>query len=416
VAVGGLAHEGKAAIRAMRIGARGRFAVAVRAATALALPLALGVGLGHPAEGAVAAFGALAAHPVQQAPYRYRAAATAALGVGLSLAVLAGEFAASPTWLMMIVAGAMAGPASMVSQAAQLPPPRELMLVMAALVATSIPGSAGQAVRHAGLALAGAALASLVTMSPAMLGRLRCPERRAVADALSSIAALLDAVATPHAAEARHAAVNAVRQARSTVGQARLPSGHPLVRMTVAAQNLLVVALHVEVEATGPVEPGWAAIVRALLPAVSGRPATVQLPAAGAMVGAAPLARAIEDAAAAGGRRPSRCGGRGVPVMAGAAAAVARRGQSALARSALRRTHRDRRRGGDRRRPQPRGQQRLLGRADRGGHAARVQPHGRAPFVRGPLAEFRERRPGRRPTHQDPLGGGHWRAPQVPPG
>jgi hypothetical protein len=91
---------------------------------------------------------------------------------------------------MMIVAGAMAGPASMVCQAAQLSPPRELMLVMAALVATSIPGSAGQAVRHAGLALAGAALASLVTMSPAMLGRLRCPERRAVADALSSIAAL----------------------------------------------------------------------------------------------------------------------------------------------------------------------------------------------------------------------------------
>jgi hypothetical protein len=67
VAVSGLAHEWKAAIRAMRIGARGRFAVAVRAATALALPLALGVGLGHPAEGAVAAFGALAAHPVQQA-------------------------------------------------------------------------------------------------------------------------------------------------------------------------------------------------------------------------------------------------------------------------------------------------------------------------------------------------------------
>jgi hypothetical protein len=105
--------------------------------------------------------------------------------------------------------------ASFVCQAAELPPPRELMPVMAVLAATDMPSDPGEAVTRAGLAAGGALVAWLLTMAPALAGGWRVPERAAVASALEAVAGLLDAVTSTQVDAARHAAVTGVRQART---------------------------------------------------------------------------------------------------------------------------------------------------------------------------------------------------------
>ena len=74
----------------------------------------------------------------------------------------------------------------------------------------------------------------------------------------------------------------------------------------VAAETPLEIALHVEVEATGPLDPRWGAAVRALAP---GRPGSgggmPGLPVPDGTVGAGLLARAITDARSGGRLSPS---------------------------------------------------------------------------------------------------------------
>ena len=121
------------------------------------------------------------------------------------------------------------------------------------------------------------------------------------AGALEAVAGLLDAVGSAQVDAARHTAVTGVQQARAAVRQAALSPGHQLVGLVVAAERLLEAALHVEVEATAPLDPGWAAAVRGLVPAVEGTAVTVTvLPDATATVGAALLARAVDDARTTG--------------------------------------------------------------------------------------------------------------------
>ena len=122
----------------VRVAAPGRASIALRTALCVAVPLAVGVATGHPAEGAAASFGGLAGLSVPQAPYRYRAWVVAAVGAGLVVAVLLGGLAAAHALTALLVAGLVAGIASFVCQAAELPPPRELMLVMAVLAATDL--------------------------------------------------------------------------------------------------------------------------------------------------------------------------------------------------------------------------------------------------------------------------------------
>jgi uncharacterized membrane protein YccC len=266
----------------------------------VALPLAIGVAAGHPRSGAAASFGGLAGLYVPQSPYRYRARVVAAVGAGLAIAVLIGAMAGSRTWVAAMVTGLVAGVASFVCQAAELPPPRELMLIMALLAATAVPAGLAGAAQRAGLAAAGAALAWLVTMSPALSRRRRrLPERRAVEGALAAVAALLDAVGTGQAPAARHTAVESVRRARATVAQGGVPPGDPLARAVISAEALLEAALHIEVETPGRLRPDWGTAIRALIPAVTGGqiPAT-PLPGSGLPAEAVPLRQAIEDARA----------------------------------------------------------------------------------------------------------------------
>ena len=315
-----LADEARATVLALRRAVPQRAGIAVRTMTCVALPLAIGVAAGHPQSGATASFGGLASLYVPQSPYRYRARVVAAVGAGLAIAVLIGAVAGRWTPVAATVTALAAGIASFVCQAAELPPPRELMLIMALLAATAVPAGLAGAAQRAGLAAVGAVFAWLVTMSPALSRRRRSlPERRAVVAALAAVAGLLDTVGTDQVPAARHAAVESVRRARTTVAQGDVPPGDPLARAVIAAEALLEGALHIEVEASGRLRPDWAIAIRALIPAVTGGqiPATplcgsgppptplrgsgpppTSLRGSGPPPAAIPLVRAIEDARA----------------------------------------------------------------------------------------------------------------------
>ena len=144
---------------ALRSAAPQRAGIAMRTMACVTLPLAIGVAAGHPRSGATALFGGLAGLYVPQSPYRYRARVVAAVGAGLAIAVLIGSTAGSRTWVAALVTGVVAAAASFVCQAAELPPPRELMLIMVLLAATAVPAGLAGAAQRAGLAAAGAALA-----------------------------------------------------------------------------------------------------------------------------------------------------------------------------------------------------------------------------------------------------------------
>jgi uncharacterized membrane protein YccC len=296
-----LADDARATVSALRAAAPQRAGIAVRTMVSVALPLAIGVAAGHPQSGAAASFGGLASLYVPQSPYRYRARVVAAVGAGLAIAVLIGALAGSLTPVAAVVTGLVAGIASFVCQAAELPPPRELMLIMALLAATAVPAGLAGAAQRAGLAAAGAAFAWLVTMSPALSrGRRRLPEQRAVTGALAAEATFLDTVGTDQAPAARHTAVESVRRARTTVAQGDVPPGDPLARAVIAAEALLEATLHLEAEAPGRLRPDWGIAVRALIPAVTGGqvPATPPPCGSGTPPAAVPLLQAIEDARA----------------------------------------------------------------------------------------------------------------------
>jgi uncharacterized membrane protein YccC len=295
-----LADEARATVLALRAAAPQRAGIAVRTMVSVALPLAIGVAAGHPQSGAAASFGGLASLYVPQSPYRYRARVVAAVGAGLAIAVLIGALAGSLTWVAAVVTGLAAGIASFVCQAAELPPPRELMLIMALLAATAVPAGLAGAAQRAGLAAAGAAFAWLVTMSPALgRSRRRLPERRAVTGALAAVAVFLDTVGMDQAPAARHCAVESVRRARTTVAQGAVPPGDPLARAVIAGEALLEATLHLEVEAPGRLRPDWGIAVRALIPAVTGgRVPATPLCGSGTPPAAVPLLQAIEDARA----------------------------------------------------------------------------------------------------------------------
>ena len=326
----------------VRVAAVARRNIALRSALAMAIPLAVGLAMGRPEAGAGASFGALACLSVPQAPYQYRARVVAAIGAGLVLAVLLGALAAPSGLVAALVAGLVAGVASFLCQAAELPPPRELMLVMAVLAATDGVEGGTAAWARAGLAAAGAVVAWLVTMSPALLGRRRAPEQRAVVEALRAVAGLLDVVGDAGNPAARHAAVVAVRRSRDAVGQGGLAPDDRLTRAAMAAEALLEAALHVDVESTRPLDPGWAAAVRALASALPGEPEVVDggaaLPPTAGVVGSEAMARAIVAARAALGGQPPPAPPRPFPTRPGVLAQlrVAWQGHSVVLPAAAR--------------------------------------------------------------------------------
>jgi uncharacterized membrane protein YccC len=218
-----------------------------------------------------------------------------------------------------VTSGVVAGLASFVCQAVVLPPPRELMLVLALLVATDVPATPAEAVTRAAFAAGGAVLAWVVTMAPALWGRRGAVEGRAVAAAFTALARLLETVGSEAAKGARHGAVMAVRQARTVLRQAGSDPDDPLVRRAAAAEVLLDAALPVEVEAAGPLDPGWAVAVRALAHGHGGD----ALPDPSVVVGGDTLARAVEEARAVQSGTAVPLGARTLPHRPGVASRLA---------------------------------------------------------------------------------------------
>jgi len=244
-----------------------------RAMLCLAVPLLIGLLAGHPAEGAQATFGGLAGLYVPDSPYRYRARAVAAVGAALTLAVFLGAITGSNGWGAALTAGMFAGTASFICQTVELPPPRELMFVMALLAATALPGDASQALQRAAVTAAGAMLAWVISMAPALLGRDR-PETITIAAALSGIADLVDRIGSGDEPAARHTAVNRVRQARLAVEQAGRTEPHRLTRIFEITEDLLEAALRSTVEETTPADPSLATSIRATIPLIAPRGST----------------------------------------------------------------------------------------------------------------------------------------------
>ncbi len=272
---------------------RARWYLGLRAGLCVGVPLLAGVAADRPSWGALASLGGLAGFYAQDTPYRHRTALVAGVGAALAVVVPVGSLCAPRPWLSVPFAGIVAAVASFVCLALRVPPPREYLIVLAALAATAIPAGLLAALRECALVAGGALLAGLMTMAPA-LGRRRrgLPQRRALSRAWETVAEVLAAAGTPGAATARARAVAEMSQAREVLRQARIGAGDVRLRSLAAAEIVLASALSVSTDARAPLDPGWAAATRRLgtLP-----PDTAQArqPPAGA-AGLAGLRRALE--------------------------------------------------------------------------------------------------------------------------
>ena len=186
---------------------------AIRTAICLATPLAVGLIAGDPASGAVASFGSFTGFYAHREPYRWRAGLLAGLALGFAVAIAAGTLAAPSPVAAALVPAAFAAVASFVCIGIELAPPREYLLVLVCLASTGLPADPSAWASRAGLALAGAGFAWLVTMS-GWLWDPRRPERQALVAALDRVEALLD---RPGSEERRRDAVRSVRGARHAI-------------------------------------------------------------------------------------------------------------------------------------------------------------------------------------------------------
>jgi uncharacterized membrane protein YccC len=218
----------------------GTMARAVRTAICLAAPLAVGLLAGAPASGAVASFGSFVGFYAHREPYRWRAGLLAFLALGFAIAIAAGTLAAPSPLATALVPAGFAAVASFVCIGIELAPPREYLLVLVCLASTGLPADPGAWASRAGLALAGAGFAWLVTMSGWVRGPRR-PERQALIAALDRVEAALD---RPDSVERRRDAVRSVRAARHAILRAG-PGREDLRAALLGLEELLSAALSV---------------------------------------------------------------------------------------------------------------------------------------------------------------------------
>jgi hypothetical protein len=145
-----------------------------------------------------------------------------------------------------------------------VPPPREYLIILAALAATGIPVGLTGALREGALVAGGAVLAGLVTLAPALPRRRAIPQTRALSRAWTAVAGVLGTAGTPGAAGLRGRAVADVSQAREVLREAGATADDRPLRSLAAAEIVLASALSVSIEAREPLDPAWAAAVRRL--------------------------------------------------------------------------------------------------------------------------------------------------------
>jgi uncharacterized membrane protein YccC len=269
--------------RAVVAGMAARRSIAVRAGTVIAVILGAGALLGDVEAGTVAALGGFAGLYGAQAPYARRARVVAAVGAGLALSAALGSLVAGSLALTVVVGGGYAALATLAAIAARVGPPREFFLVMVYLMTAQLPADPSALPARVGLVLAGAGVAWLVAMSPALLGGSR-PERRAADRALACVADLADAIGGPGVAGARHQAIVAVRQAVIAADETGGTAGSAAVERVVRIEGLLEALMALDAEGAPPLDRGWGALLRGQ--DVGGAPPLPELPASARVIAA----------------------------------------------------------------------------------------------------------------------------------
>jgi uncharacterized membrane protein YccC len=258
---------------------RARWYIGLRAGLSVGVPLLAGIAAGRPSWAALASIGGFAGFYGPDTPYRHRVRLVAGVGAALAVVVPVGSLCAPRALLSVAFAGMVAAVSSFVCLALRVPPPREYLIVLAALAATAIPAGLMAALRECALVAGGATVAGLITMAPA-LGRWRVmPQLRALSRAWAAVADVLSAAGTPGAASARARAVADLSYAREVLRQARTGTDDMHLRSLAAAEIVLASGLSVSIDARTPLDPGWVTATRRLgtLPAdtapVPGTPA-----------------------------------------------------------------------------------------------------------------------------------------------
>ena len=147
-----------------------RWHVGLRAALSVGIPLLAGVAAGRPSWGAVASMGGFAGFYAPNAPYRYRLRLVAGIGLVLTVVVPLGSLCAPVAVLSVVLTGAVAGAASYACLAPIVPPPREYLIILAALAATGLPSGPVAALRECALVALGALGGLAAAMAPRLAG------------------------------------------------------------------------------------------------------------------------------------------------------------------------------------------------------------------------------------------------------
>ncbi|MBW8482854.1 FUSC family protein [Actinomadura parmotrematis] len=209
---------------------------AFSAAAALALPGAVMLAVGRLDLMLYISAGSLCALYAHGQPYaaRARTLGWVAAGMGASVAAaLCTAAATDATWARVAVAALIAAVHKAVCDATRIGPPANVIFTFIAASCAFLPQRAADVPAHLALVLAGAAVAWLVGMAPA-LRRPDGPERIAVARALEAVARHRADPAPAH----RHAAAGAINAAWHTLFQ--VPGSAPgralLERLVVRAE------------------------------------------------------------------------------------------------------------------------------------------------------------------------------------
>jgi uncharacterized membrane protein YccC len=245
-------------IRELADGLRSRWQIGLRAALCVGVPLLAGVAAGRTSWGALASMGGFAGFYGPATPYRHRLRLTATIGVALAVVFPLGSLCSSRAWLAVLFAAIVSAAANFACTALRVPPPREYLIILAALAGTAIPAGQAAVARECALVAAGAALGVLVTMAPALAGRPDRLSAAAVASAWTAVGDVLTAAGTPAAEHARSVAVATTGHAHETVRQDRLRARDPRLRSLVAADIVLASALSVSIDARPhATRPAW---------------------------------------------------------------------------------------------------------------------------------------------------------------
>ncbi|HVW82254.1 MAG TPA: FUSC family protein [Mycobacteriales bacterium] len=234
--------------------------VALRGALGVGVPVAVGLGTHHPAEGAIAAAGAL---PAGAAALGNRQVAgpgvIGATAVGMAISTFAGGLAAGHlAWTLVVLAGwgFAAGLTVVLGRDATVV---GVQAVIGVVVFGRFPGSVATCAAHAGWVLAGAALQGLLAIV------LRSPqrfatERRLLASAYEELARIaLDPDHTGTVAATRTAAASGMLDRRSPDGDVALVRGiaDEAERIRIELQALATARQVEELPAVTASVSGW---------------------------------------------------------------------------------------------------------------------------------------------------------------